>query len=102
MLRNIYASMYEKYGVVYVVSHSEPVQLLVTMGISGLLIWILMWVAVFIPFFKRKGYQNSALIGPYCGLFAYLGQSLVNSAMLLNLCILVIALIYISNRTDGL
>ncbi len=101
LLRNIYGSMYEKHGVVYTVSHSEPVQILMTMGISGLIVWALMWGSSLAPLITEKKHKNSELIGPYSSLFAYLGQSFVNSATLTNLCILIILLFFISIKANN-
>ena len=88
LLRNVYASMYSKYGIVYTVSHSESIQVLLTMGLSGLLAWSFCWISLLYMFARDKACFNKEITGFYAGLFAYFAQSFVNSATIPNLCIL--------------
>lgn len=96
LLRNIYAGLSTKIGIIYTVSHSEPIQMLLSMGVSGLFAWVFCWCSIFIQFIKTKSYRNERKIGLYCGLFAYFGQSFVNSATILNLCTLLLFLLMVS------
>lgn len=88
LLRNIYARMYDKYGIIYNSSHSEPIQVLLTMGVSGLLAWLMCYTSLFILFIKTRKKHDGLLYGLYTGVFSYFGQCLVNSATIPNLCIL--------------
>ncbi len=94
LLRNVYAPMSSKYGVVYNASHSEPIQILLTMGIFGFVSWSCCWIAVTRTFFQK----NRTFIGFYAGLLAYLGQSLVNSAVLMNLGILICFVLFVCQK----
>jgi len=90
LTRNIYARLFSKYGVIFNASHSEPIQLLVTLGASGLFAWLGLWTCLFVSYFKKKIFEREELLGFYVGLIAYFGQSFVNSATIPNLMILVI------------
>lgn len=98
LLRNVYASFSVDYGVIYNSSHSEPIQTIMTMGIFGLLSWTLCWISLFISYFKSKG--NIVKDGIFVSLFAYFAQSFVNSATILNLCIVSISIIYLFRNED--
>ncbi|MBQ6334371.1 MAG: O-antigen ligase family protein [Erysipelotrichaceae bacterium] len=100
MLRNIYAPMSSKYGIVYNVSHSEPIQVLLTMGISGLLTWLFSWASVLMGFIKEIKSHDQQKICLYAGLFAYFGQALVNSATLTNIVLLLCFAIFISQAEN--
>lgn len=97
LLTNVYARLTTYENALYNSSHSEPIQMLMSMGISGLLAWITCWVGVFVLYFKTKKNNQYAYIGIFSGLFAYFGQSFVNSATLVNVCILTMFIIQILN-----
>lgn len=70
-------------------AHSEPLQILLSMGIAGIAGWLLMWAGVIKRFFSRKLWKSPAMA--FClPLMAYLGQSLVNTPMATNVGILII------------
>lgn len=94
LLNNVYASLSSNKGVIYQTSHSEPIQLLLTMGIVGLLSWILCWISLLVPYYKNRLYDNKAPL--YIALVSYFGQSLVNSATTLNVVTLVIMIIILN------
>ena len=96
MLRNVYSPLFEKYGVVYTVSHSEPIQILLTMGVFGLLFWSLCWICLLGSLFHKEGRGYSKKCAVFASAFAYLGQAFVNSATLLNLCFLTLFVIHLS------
>ncbi|MBR4462458.1 MAG: O-antigen ligase family protein [Erysipelotrichaceae bacterium] len=85
LLNNVYAPLYERLGSYCVCSHSEPIQMLMTMGIFGLAFWLMLWFSVFATYFKSKNDLAAALSA---GMIAYFGQSLVNSATIPNLVLL--------------
>lgn len=88
MLNNAYANFNNKYHALYLTSHSEPIQLLATLGICGLITWIMCWGYFFVNFFKTKAWKDSKLIPIYISLFAYFGQALLNSSTTLNVATL--------------
>lgn len=95
LVNNVYAGLSSFKGVIYQCSHSEPIQLLITTGIFGLLSWLMCYVSLLLPYFKNKLWNtNKAPL--YISLFAYLGQSLVNSATTLNIVTLVLIVIIIN------
>ncbi len=96
--RNIYSSISTKYGILFTVSHSEPVQALVSMGCLGLFSWMMCWISIFVSFFQRKDHDDPLQIGLYAGLFGYFVQSFVNSATIPNLCVLSIFLIMLKKE----
>ena len=85
---------------VFASSHSEAVQMLMSMGILGLLSWIMCWVSVFSSFFKTKAFNNGNAMVIFASLFAYFGQSLVNSATTLNVCVLAVFVILLSQSAE--
>ena len=69
------------------VSHSEPIQILLTMGFMGLVLWLGAWGSLFFRCFKHRLWGKGE-IAFFLPLAAYLGQSLVNSAMTTNAVLL--------------
>lgn len=84
LLNNVYSSISSSEGAMLLSSHSEPVQILLTMGIFGLLIWFSFWIIIFKSYIKKKVWQNNAQLPFYIAFIAYFGQSLVNSATTTN------------------
>lgn len=97
LVRNLYGSLYEKYGIVFTVAHNEALQLLLTMGIIGLSFWTGLWVLLLVSYVKARIYKNPVFVGAYASLFAYLAQAMVNSATIPNLCLLILLLVHISD-----
>ena len=86
---------------VFASSHSEPVQMLMSMGVLGLVSWIICWASVFLSFVKTKAYEKRNALAVYSGLFAYFAQSFVNSATTLNVCVLTVFVILLTQLTDS-
>lgn len=98
-LINAYSYISANFGSMYLSSHSEPIQLLLTTGIFGLISWLLCWGCILVSFFKAKTYKTSLKIEYYVPLFCYFGQSLVNSATTVNVATLAIVIIlYLQNN----
>ena len=83
-------------------AHSEPLQILMTTGIAGLISWVTIWFGLIKRFFKRRLWKSSAM--PYfLPLMAYLGQCLVNTPMATNFGILVVVIsLFVYNSDIGL
>lgn len=96
LLINVYAPMNQGGGIVYNSSHSELIQVLMTTGLFGLFVWSLCWFSVFALYLRKRKTQNPALAGVFCSLAAYFGQSLINSATLLNVTILTFVMIFMN------
>lgn len=95
LLNNVYARLSSIKGVIYQTSHSEPIQLLLTTGITGLLSWILCFKSIMIPYVNNKLWKDDK--APlYIALAAYLGQAFVNSATTLNIVTLVLTIIILN------
>ncbi len=71
------------------VAHSEPLQILMTMGIAGLFCWCSVWGSVLGCYFKDKLWQRDS-IAFYLPLIAYMAQSFVNSPQPTNVAVLCI------------
>ena len=70
-------------------AHSEPLQILLSMGIAGIIGWLLMWAGVIKSFFNKKLWKSPAIA--FClPLMAYLGQSMVNTPIATNVGILIV------------
>ncbi len=93
----VYQPLSEKFGVLYNASHSEAVQLLLTNGILGLISYLFFWGVIFASFFRPEN-KDTLMTAIYMGLIAYFGQSLVNSATLLNLCAFLMFLILLKQN----
>lgn len=95
LLGNVYSSIssFDKDGGIIVTSHSEPIQLLLTMGILGLLSWLSFYICLIVYFIKEKAWTNNKLIPFFICLIAYFGQSFVNSATTTNVCTLTLIII---------
>ena len=86
LVRNFYAAFSARYGVIYNTSHSEPVQMLMTMGILGLISWVFCWISVFFVCYQKREIRIIQCL--FAGLLAYFFQSFLNSATLPNVCLL--------------
>ena len=62
--------------------------MLMTMGYSGLLAWMALWISAFVLCFKARHDSKAAALSS--GLIAYFVQSFLNSATVLNLLFLTI------------
>lgn len=71
--------------------HSEPIQILLTMGISGLACWATAYGTVIVRAVRDKIWRFDRMIY-VLPIIAYLGQSFVNSAVATNVGILCLAL----------
>ena len=92
MCRNIYQLLSSYSGQLVTTSHSEPIQLLVTAGISGFTAYILFIVAYVITFIKNRLYENHLKLSITIALMAYLGQSLTISTTIPNLAFMSVLL----------
>ena len=86
---------------VFASSHSEPIQMLMSMGILGLVSWIVCWASVFLLYVKTKAYEKKDALIAYSGLLAYFAQSFVNSATTLNVCVLAFFVILLTQLNDS-
>lgn len=98
MLRERYADISEFFGSPLTVSHSEPLQVLLTMGAIGLMLWAAICIYIVYRFVKTRAWTKECGIY-YLPIFAYIGQSFVNSATTLNVLLLTIILVLL--RQDG-
>lgn len=104
LLRAVYSEVEFKFqGLAVLSSHSEPIQILLTTGIAGLLSWFCIIAGVIIGFVRHRHRILKDKIRQYAfflALAAYFGQSLVNSATTVNLCLLYIILSLYRNVSD--
>lgn len=100
MLRERYEDISEFFGKPLTVSHSEPLQVLLTMGAIGLLIWAAICVFVIYRFIKTRAWTKESCIY-YLPLFAYMGQAAVNSASTLNVLLLTIIIVLFRQNVDN-
>ncbi len=70
-------------------AHSEPLQILLSMGIAGLAGWIIMWAGIIKRFFTGRLWKTPVMAF-FLPLMAYLGQSLVNTPMATNFGIMIV------------
>ena len=85
-LNSIYSGYSFIYGAMLTTSHSEPIQVLLTMGILGFISYCMVWHIIFHSI-KTNIKKEECL--PYAlALIAYFGQSLVNSATVPNVLLL--------------
>lgn len=71
--------------------HSEPIQILLTMGIAGLATWFVACVAVIASTIRYKIWNQKTVMFSL-SILAYLGQSFVHSAMATNIGVLCLML----------
>lgn len=69
------------------VSHSEPIQMLLSMGMAGLGVWLLFWGSTLALFFRKTLWKQRSFMY-FLPLAAYFAQSFVNSAMAVNVAVL--------------
>ena len=86
-----YGYLNNELGAIFIATHSEPIQILFTMGLIGFLLY-LGCVVLFIRFYFQKGKVNGYNRGYYIGLMAYFGQSFFNSMNPLNAAIFFVIL----------
>lgn len=99
LLRDYYKDTSEFFGRTLLVSHSEPIQILLTMGAAGLAIWVFICSLIISGYIKKRAWKNENCIY-YLPLVAYIGQSFVNSAMTTNVAILTVILVLFRQRTE--
>lgn len=100
-LRAPYDELSQMHGGRVVAAHNELLQLLLTCGAAGALLWLVFWAWVLFSGVRRQVWQGSAcaFFLPLCG---YLGQSLVNSSNPTNVGLLcVMAACYRIALDDG-
>lgn len=83
---------------VFASSHSEPVQMLMSMGVLGFISWIMCWASIFMSYIKARPFKEKKAMAVYSGLFAYFAQSFVNSATIVNVCILTVFVILLTQQ----
>ncbi len=88
LLNNVYAPLTEQLGSVCICSHSEGLQILMTTGILGLIVWSLTWISLFMKCYKARKDKTAAAI--FAAFTAYFVQGFVNSATVANLLILTV------------
>lgn len=89
MLKDYYASLSAHRSLVVLVSHSEPIQILLTMGLTGFLCWVLGWGSLMYHYVKNT-FTEPEQMAYYLPMMAYFAQSLVNSAITTNVALLCI------------
>lgn len=92
MLKESYTELSTHFSRKILVSHSEPMQLLLTTGILGVLCWCGMWGSLIAAYFKERMWKKES-IAFALPLTAYLGQSLVNSQQSTNIAMLCVVLV---------
>lgn len=96
------------WGVQTATSHDSVLQVLLSVGIFGLICWLFAWFTVLKPYFRKGSYSWSPVrMGCYMGLAAYLGQSFVGNPYSLSVPIMMfIFTIYratfVGNNSDEL
>ena len=80
-------------------AHSEPLQVLLSTGLIGLVGWIMVWTGVVKRYFADKLWRGSSMAF-FLPLAAYLGQSLVNTPMAMNFGIFIVMLSLFVYFTD--
>jgi hypothetical protein len=91
MLRSYYTDLSTHFSRKILVAHSEPLQILLTMGILGFVCWISIWGTIIIRYFKSHIWEQNT-IAFFLPLIAYWGQSFVNSPQSTNIALLCILL----------
>ena len=100
MLRERYSDISDFFGKPLTVSHCEPLQVLMTMGAIGLLIWAAICVYIVCRSVKTRAWTKDNCIY-YLPLFAYMGQAAVNSATTLNVLLLTIIIVLFRQNMDN-
>lgn len=98
LLRNEYLELQKGLfkGLAILSSHSEPIQLLLTTGVLGLLSWFGVYAGVAVSFIKILKTKKDITLSFafFLPITAYFAQSFVNSATTVNLCLLCIILAF--------
>ncbi|MCF0228513.1 MAG: O-antigen ligase family protein [Parasporobacterium sp.] len=97
MLREPYTALSDTFGKTVLVSHSEPLQYLLTSGIIGTLFWLGIWAAVIYHYIKSSRKNCRPF---FAALMAYMGQSLVNSGNCLTIPLFFAVLTFFIICTD--
>ena len=90
MLGTWYQNLSIGFGQHVLVSHSEPLQVLMTFGVVGMAVYIIGCGIVFTELMKKRNDPQYMIYG--VSVLAYFGQSLLNSAGTVNIAILVVML----------
>ena len=98
MLQEVYRNLSNDRGAIYNAAHSEAIQLLLTTGISGLLAWLFCWGNLFVRYFREYRLNDHKRMAISACLFAYFGQSFVNSATTVNLNALLFFVLLLSQK----
>lgn len=103
MLRDIFSDLSEQRGMLVLVAHSEPIQILLTLGVSGILCWGIGWGSL-IYLYIRKLITSKEQLMFFLPMIAYLGQSLVNSATTTNVVLLcmIAVMLHLHTKTNGI
>ena len=96
-LYQIYRPINERYDGIYLSSHSEWIQALLTGGFIMFFSYLACWIYLIVVSIKKRLW-NTNIAYIVLGLGCYLGQSLVNSATVPNVAILSILLILFFNN----
>ena len=87
LLIDYYTELSIYFSRILISAHSEPLQILLTSGLLGLLCWCGIWGVIFESYFQKKIWKSDSF--PFfLSLAAYFGQSLVNGPQAMNVCIL--------------
>ena len=95
-----YGPISERYGAIYLSSHSEWIHLLMTGGYSCFYAYALCWLSLIVMFFKRRLYKNIKLMPFGMSLLCYLGQTFINSATICNVMSMSIILVLFVQNLD--
>gem|GEM_PF-2210607 len=96
-LKGWYYELSQQLKANYSVSHSEPVQILLSYGIAGLVTWFASWAYIFIFYFRNRK-KNTNITVFFIPLVAYFMQSFVNSATTTNIAVLTVIVGLYINR----
>ncbi len=91
-----YYAINEELGATFLSTHSEPIQLAFTYGWLGLLTYFSIIIQFIIHYFKNL--KNNEFLLYFCPLFAYFGQSLVNSGNPTNFIIMCVVVSLCLNK----
>lgn len=90
-LFNYNQALNEEFGGIVLCYHSDVFQFLITNGVLGLAAWLTMWVSIAVRWVKSRDVEGEEFMF-MVAVFAYFGQSLVNSAECLSWPILIVVM----------
>jgi len=91
MMDNFGEFIEEKWGKRVANAHNEYIQYLVTMGITGAVSYIMLYVSSFREYLKRNGwFEQKAAV--FFGIMGYAGQAIVNNPQAMNYAIFFVLL----------